>query len=106
MKQIRFKDIKVSTHSFIGAAGDGWIHEPIDHGAKKGVLEIKCLFSINNCLVHCMAPKQGKFREKWVSCSVTGVTLSFGQKVAYLWRKSSLMTTYGRTHVGKFNNVL
>ena len=44
MKQIGFKDIKVSMHSFIGAASDGWIHEPRDHGAKKGVLEIKCLF--------------------------------------------------------------
>ena len=46
MKQIGIKDIKVSpsgltlipTHSFIGASGDGWIHEPRDHGAKKGVL--------------------------------------------------------------------
>ena len=50
MKQAGFKDIKVSpsgltlmfTHSFIGASGDGWIREPRDHGAKKGVLEIKC----------------------------------------------------------------
>ena len=65
MKQRGLEDIKVnpsgltpmSTHSFIGASGDGWIHEPRDHGAKKGVLEIKCPFSINNCLVHCMAPK-------------------------------------------------
>ena len=30
----------MSTHSFIGASGDGWIHEPRGHGAKKGVLEI------------------------------------------------------------------
>ena len=66
MKQTGFKDIKVSpsgptlmsTHSFIGASGDEWIHEPRDLGAKKGVLEIKSPFSTNNCLMHCMAPKQ------------------------------------------------
>ena len=66
MKQRGFEDIKVSPsdftmmsmHSFIGASGDGWIHEPRDHGAKKGALEIKCPFSISNCLVHCMGPKQ------------------------------------------------
>ena len=65
MKRAGFKDIKVSpsglslmpAYSFIGASGDGWIHEPRDHGVKKGVLEIKCPFSINNSPVHCMAPK-------------------------------------------------
>ena len=65
MKQRGFDDIIVSpsgltlmsTHS-IGASGDGWIHEPRDNGAKKGVLEIKCPFPINNCLVRYMGPKQ------------------------------------------------
>ena len=53
MRQAGFKDIKVSlsnltimpAYLFIG---DGWIHEPWGHGVKKGGLEKKCPYSINN----------------------------------------------------------
>ena len=66
MKQAGFKDVSVSPsgltlmscHSFIGASGDGWIHEPRDHGVRKGVLEIKCPFSISSHQVHSMAPRE------------------------------------------------
>ena len=96
----------MSPHFFIGAFGDEWIHETRDHWAKKGVLEIKCPFSINNSLVHCMAPKQiameyqsffmevhkdtihlkqthGHYMHvlgEWVPRGVTDVTLSFDRR--------------------------
>ena len=47
----------LSTHSFIGASGDGRNHEPWNHGVNKGVLE-SVHFPSNNTAVHCMAPKQ------------------------------------------------
>ena len=66
MKHAGFTDITVSpsgltlmpSHSFIGASGDGWIHEPRDHELNLGVLEIKCPFSIDKHPVHCMSPQE------------------------------------------------
>ena len=62
-KQTCYKDINVSpsglmilsTHFFIGASGNGWTTPSWD---QKSVLEIKCPFSTNDTLVHCMAPMQ------------------------------------------------
>ena len=66
MKHAGFTDITVSpsgltltpSHSFIGVSGDGWIHEPRDHGVNRGVLEIKCPFSIDKHPVHCISPQE------------------------------------------------
>lgn len=40
------------SHAFLGATSDGWVYdESMPEGNQKGVLEIKCLYSISNDVI-------------------------------------------------------